>query len=64
MLATQFGYHALQLLMAGQANRLVVLRDGKIGSVPITDIAGKIRTVQPDDPLMAAARAVGTTFGD
>ena len=64
ILATQFGFHAFELLMSGQLNRLVVSRDGRIGSVPIAEVADKVRTVPLDHPLIKAARAVGTCFGD
>ncbi len=64
ILATRFGYHAFRLLTAGQFARMVVLRDGRIDSVPIAEVAGKVRTVPTDHPLIAAARAVGTSFGD
>ncbi len=64
LLATQFGHHAFCLLTAGRMNRLVVMRDGRIDSVPIKDVANKVRTVPLDSPLIAAARAVGTSFGD
>jgi len=63
VLATQFGYHAFELLEAGKFGRLVVQRDGKIDSVAIKDIAGKIRTVPADYPLLLAAKAVYTCFG-
>jgi len=64
VLATQFGYHAFKLLAGGLMNRLVVMREGKIDSVPIASVADKVRTVPLDSPLIAAARAVGTCFGD
>lgn len=64
VLGTVFGHHAISLLMAGQLNRLVVQRNGEIDSVPISEIAGKVRTVQPDEPLLRAARSVGTAFGE
>ena len=64
ILATQFGFHAFELLMAGRFGRLVVQRGGKIDSVPIADVAGKVRTVPRDYPLIQAARAIGTSFGD
>lgn len=35
-----------------------------MGEVPIQSVVGKQRTVTPDDPLVATARAVGTCFGD
>jgi len=64
ILATKFGYYAFELLMAGQFNRLVVQQNGHLGSVPIADVARKVRTVPPDHPLIAAGRAVNTSFGD
>jgi len=64
VLATMFGYHALDLLVHGAEGQLVVLSGGKLGAVPIETVAGKQRRVPPDDPLVAAARAVGTAFGD
>ena len=64
LLATRFGFHAFELLMAGRFDRLVVQRDGQIDSVPITEAAHKVRTVPPDYPLIRAARALGTCFGE
>jgi ATP-dependent phosphofructokinase / diphosphate-dependent phosphofructokinase len=64
LLATEFGFHAFELLMEGRFGELVVRREGKIGSVPIRDVAGKTRTVPRDHILVRAARAVGTSFGD
>ncbi len=64
VLATQFGYHAFQLLTAGRFNELVIMKDNKLNSVPIVDVAEKIRTVPLDHPLIAAARGVGSSFGD
>ncbi len=62
--ATEFGHHAFELLMAGRFGRLVVSREGKIDSVPIAEVAGKVRTVPLDHPLIKAARAIGTSFGE
>jgi 6-phosphofructokinase 1 len=64
ILATRFGYHAFRLIVGGQFGRMVVLRGGHIDSVPIVEVAGKVRTVPTDHPLIAAARALGTSFGD
>jgi 6-phosphofructokinase 1 len=63
VLGTHFGHHALELLMQGQINRLVVWKDGKLGDVSLSRIAGKIKTVKKNDPLITAAKAVGTSFG-
>jgi len=64
VLATMLGRHAIELLMTGRFGELVVYRGGGVTSVPIGAIAGKIRTVKPDDSALGAARAVGTCFGD
>jgi len=64
ILATQFGYHAFQLLMAGEFNRMVAMQAGRIDSVCIDEVAGKVRTVPADSPTVAAARSLGTSFGD
>ena len=62
-LATMFGHHALELLVSGVKNRLVVWKNGGLSSVPLASVAGKIRTVPPNHALIQAARAVGTCFG-
>lgn len=64
VLATQFGHHALELLMSGEVGKLVVLKDGRIGHVNIEDVAGKQRKVPLDHPLIRTARAVATCMGD
>jgi len=64
VLATQFGHQAFELLESGRFGRLVVQRGGRIDSIEIGDAAGKVRTIPPDWPLLAAAREIGTAFGD
>ena len=50
--------------MNGAIGQLVVWSSGKIGEVPIEQVANKQRLVPMDSPLLAAAQAVGTSFGD
>jgi len=64
VLASAFGHHAMELLVAGASGKLVVLKDGRIGEIDIQSVAGKQRKVPPDHPLIQVARAVGTSFGD
>ncbi|MFH0980995.1 MAG: ATP-dependent 6-phosphofructokinase [Planctomycetota bacterium] len=64
VLATLFGHEAARLAAAGETNRLVVMRGGKLGHVPLSEVAGRQRTVSPEDPLIAACRAIGVCFGD
>ena len=62
-LATGFGFEAIDRLMKGVKNHLVVMKDGKLDSVPLAEIAGKIKTVPKDNKLVQAGIAVGTFFG-
>ena len=64
VLATLFGHAAAKAAEAGDVNRLVVMQQGKLTSVPLSEVADQQRTVPPDDPLVAACRAVGVSFGD
>lgn len=64
VLATRFGYKAVELIAAGQWNQMVVIQNGVTGTVPIESVAGQQRTVPPDSPLIAMARAIGTSMGD
>lgn len=63
VLATQFGHHAIELMVKGHINRLVVLKDGRLDSLPLRQVAGRIKTVPKNHPLILAAKAVNTSFG-
>ncbi len=64
ILATQFGHQAIEMLLAGGAGRMVVMRDGRIDDVSILHAAHKQRLVPLGSPIIAMARAVRTCFGD
>ena len=64
ILATNFGYHAINLLMSGGTNRMVVRQNNLLSDVDLLFAANKQRLVPLDHPLIAAARAVRTCFGD
>jgi len=64
VLATNYGYTAIKLLMEHNIkNHLVVMQGGKFGSIPLSRVAGKIKPVPKDHPLVQAAKAVATCFG-
>jgi phosphofructokinase-like protein len=64
ILATRFGVHAADLIARGEFGRMVNLRCGKIGSVPLEEAIGVYKTVDPKDDYVRAARGVGISFGD
>ncbi len=62
-LATVFGAYAAAMVASGAFGRMVALRHNQITSVPIAEVANRTRTVPPDAPMLAAALAVGASFG-
>lgn len=64
ILATHFGYHAIATLLSGKAGRMVVRNNNIFTDVDLLHAAGKQRLVPVDHPLIGAARALGTNFGD
>jgi 6-phosphofructokinase len=64
VLATRFGVAALEHLLAGRHDRMVVWSGGTINDIGILEAAGNQRLVPLDHPLIDAARAVRTCFGD
>lgn len=62
-LATAFGTYAASMVADGQFGRMVALQQNRLTSVPFAEVANKTRTVPADNPMVAAALAVGTSFG-
>jgi len=63
VLGTRFGHAAMELLRKGGRGRMVAIQEGKITDIDLRAAAGRQRKVGLDDPLVNAARAVGTRFG-
>ena len=63
LLATRFGSEAVHLLARGEFGKMVVLRGPNIESIPISDVAGKLRLVTPESPLVKAAMSLGISLG-
>ncbi|OGD20921.1 MAG: 6-phosphofructokinase [Candidatus Aminicenantes bacterium RBG_16_63_16] len=64
VLATQLGSRALELIMKGETGRMVAVQGCTITDVPLEVAAGGPRAVPLELPLIAAARSIGTSFGD
>lgn len=63
LLGTQFGHKAVHLIAEGNFGCMVNYKDGKFGSVPLEDVARRIRKVPLDSPLIAAAHSLGISLG-
>jgi len=65
VLATRYGHTAALFSARGLTGVMTALRAGKIEPVPLGLVSrGRPRTVPANSPLIMAARAVGTSFGD
>lgn len=64
VLATRLGTHAAEMLAGGTFNHMVCMKGSEVTSVPLEQVAGKVKLVPPDHPLIRSARRVGTNFGD
>ena len=64
VLCTRFGVKAAELAATGLFGQMVALRGGDLISVPLKQVAGKLSLVPTDHAMIAAARAIGTSFGD
>ncbi len=64
VLATEFGVEAAHMLARGDFGKMVAMQNGIVVGVPLEDVAGKIKKVPLDHPILTSARDVGTCFGD
>jgi 6-phosphofructokinase 1 len=63
ILATRFGAEALHKVAKGEINKIVVLKGTEIKTLPISDVAGKIRKVSPDHHWIRTADSIGISLG-
>lgn len=65
IMASMFGIHALDILLEGKTNRLVIQKDGKVSDIDLFE-AVKIgqRKIKEDDVLLITAKKLGIYIGD
>jgi len=64
ILATRLGTACTQFINDGKFGIMVAARGDGTDPVPLEDVAGKVKYVPVDHPLIESARRVGTCFGD
>jgi len=62
-LATRMGGYATELIATKQFGRMVVLKGDRIESVPLQEIAGKLKVVTENHDLVVQGRRMGVCFG-
>ena len=64
VLSLRLGAYAAGLFRLGQFGTMAALQEGKIVAVPLSEVAGKLKTVPPFSDLVTEARLLGIRFGD
>ena len=64
LLTTRLGVAAANFIRDGKFGNMVAIRAGKIVPVPLSEVAGKLKTVPPDSDIVQAARDLGLSMGD
>ncbi len=64
VLATQFGAHAVRLIIEGRFGEMVCYNPPAVESVPIIEAVNQLSRVEHDSSVVQAARALGISFGD
>ena len=64
VLATQYGAHAVRLVIEKKFGDMVCYQPPEVGSVPIIEAVNQLRQVDQNGSAVLAARALGISFGD
>jgi len=64
VLATRYGSAAADLIARQEYGKMVALKKNEITSVPLAEVAGKLKLIDDDNPLVRKAKNMGTIFGD
>jgi len=63
VLATRYGSAAADMIAERDFGKMVALKNTEIVSVPLAEVSGKLKLVNPNDPLVVQAQKMGTSFG-
>lgn len=64
VISSRFGAKAAQLINEKDYGKLVVYKGNQVTAIPLSESAGKLKYVSPDDDIIAEARTLGISFGD
>ncbi|MGH8016023.1 MAG: 6-phosphofructokinase, partial [Candidatus Zixiibacteriota bacterium] len=63
ILATRYGVEAVHLANKGEYGKMVALKNNKLSTVKISDVAGKMRPLSVEDSLIKTAVSLGICLG-
>ena len=63
LLSTRFGHSAVEMIAKGQFGMMPALQGADIVPVKLVDAVSRLKLVDPNNPIIKAARSLGTCFG-
>ncbi len=64
ILSSRLGAAAALCISKGKFGVMMAIKNRRVVPVPLSDIAGKLKVVDPSSDIIAEARLLGTSFGD
>ena len=64
VISTRLGAAAARLILDKEYGYMVGMQNGDIVKVPLSEVAGKIKMVNPESQMIQEARLTGISFGD
>jgi 6-phosphofructokinase 1 len=64
VISTRFGAAAAELILNEEYGYMVGMQNGDIVKVPLSEVAGKLKMVNPEAQIIQEARLTGISFGD
>ena len=64
VLATRLGAAAADLILKEDYGYMVAIKNGQIKKVPLAEVAGKLKMVDPNSDIVKEARMTGISFGN
>ena len=64
VLCTRLGSAAARAIMDGDYGNMIAMINGETKRVPLEDVAGKLKTVDPNCKMIKEAKTIGISFGD
>ena len=63
ILATRFGAYASQLVHEKKFGTMVALRNGIVTSIPLDEVSGRLKVIEPNNRLVEKGKQLGVFFG-
>lgn len=64
VISSRLGAAAARLIIKEKYGYMVGFKDGEIVPVPLGEVAGKLKMVEPDSSIIKEAKGLGICFGD